>query len=380
MIAKSVKGISPDEIKSALNESMSDGFNPTLAIAFLSSNLDIKEITNFCSSHKIAVFGATAATGFTDGDFNEGSSAILLLDLDPSCFKIFFAEIPENFTQSTANQMGEFGLKSFTHPAYIVATSGRNIEFELLIEKLEDFVGPSLYIFGGRAGNIANNVDTTYVFDNTSFSSNALAALVIDEEKIQLSGLTSHGWKPLGNEHTVTKSAGRTVYMIDDQPALDVFTRFLGVALNDSIQEEIEYNLDQLGPVQIVRETGNSVIRDVSFFNRNDHSVIFQSEIPEGTKFRFSLPPDFDIVEVLPEECLKLKNEKNVEAEAVIMFSCSGRKLSLGPMINQEIEKVKNTWESPMAGFFSFGEIGRSEGGGNEFHNYTSCLVILKEK
>jgi small ligand-binding sensory domain FIST len=49
-------------------------------------------------------------------------------------------------------------------------------------------------------------------------------------------------------------------------------------------------------------------------------------------------------------------------------------------MIGQEIEKVKDVWGSPMAGFFCLGEIGRSEGGSNDFHNYTSCLVILKEK
>ena len=49
-------------------------------------------------------------------------------------------------------------------------------------------------------------------------------------------------------------------------------------------------------------------------------------------------------------------------------------------MIEQEIEKVKDVWESPMEGFFSFGEIGRSGDGSNEFHNYTSCLAILKEK
>lgn len=379
MKAKSIKGNTPEEIKSALAESMKDGFKPNLAFIFLSSNVDIKQITNIFSSKEIAVFGSTTVAGFIDEEFEDGSSGILLLNLNPSFFRIYYEQTPENSAKDIAKQLAKCGLESFPNPAYIITTSGMNIEVELLIKSLEDTIGSDVFISGGRAGNNFND-DNTFVFTNSHFSSEAVIALIIDQDKLQISGLTSHGWKPLGNEHIITKSDGRTVYTIDNQPALDVFTRFLGVDLNEDIKKEMEYNVDQLGPIQIVKESGNSVIRDVSFFNKKDYSVIFQSNMPEGTKFRFSLPPDFDIIEVLPEECRKLKKEKNIKADAVIMFSCSGRKLALGPLIEQEIEKVKQVWESPMAGFFCLGEIGRSEGGSNDFHNYTSSLVIIKKQ
>jgi hypothetical protein len=35
MEAKSIKGNSPEEIKAALEQSMADGFSPTLAIVFM---------------------------------------------------------------------------------------------------------------------------------------------------------------------------------------------------------------------------------------------------------------------------------------------------------------------------------------------------------
>ena len=44
MKAKSIKGKSTEEIKIALKESMTDGFKPTLAIAFISVNQDGKAI------------------------------------------------------------------------------------------------------------------------------------------------------------------------------------------------------------------------------------------------------------------------------------------------------------------------------------------------
>lgn len=44
MRAKSIKGKSSEEIQSALQQSMTDGFKPTLAIAFISVKQDRKAI------------------------------------------------------------------------------------------------------------------------------------------------------------------------------------------------------------------------------------------------------------------------------------------------------------------------------------------------
>ena len=49
MKAKSIKGKSTEEIKSALEQSMTDGYKPTLAICFISKSLDriaISELLN----------------------------------------------------------------------------------------------------------------------------------------------------------------------------------------------------------------------------------------------------------------------------------------------------------------------------------------------
>ena len=68
------------------------------------------------------------------------------------------------------------------------------------------------------------------------------------------------------------------------------------------------------------------------------------------------------------------------EADAVIIFSCAGRILSLGPLMTQEIEGVKNVWNAPMVGFFTNAELGRATNGGLEMHNLSTICVALKEK
>jgi len=80
------------------------------------------------------------------------------------------------------------------------------------------------------------------------------------------------------------------------------------------------------------------------------------------------------------EECETVKKNELPQADALIMFSCKARHLSLGPMISDEIDQVKNVWDAPLAGFFSYGEMGKSTKGKHEFHNNTCSLVALSEK
>ena len=48
MKAKSIKGNTPSEIKTELEQSMADGFTPTLAIVFIRVNKTVKQFPNYC--------------------------------------------------------------------------------------------------------------------------------------------------------------------------------------------------------------------------------------------------------------------------------------------------------------------------------------------
>jgi hypothetical protein len=102
--------------------------------------------------------------------------------------------------------------------------------------------------------------------------------------------------------------------------------------------------------------------------------------VPQGARVRFSLPPDFDVIDTVVAECNDLKNEELHKADALIMFSCISRYLSFGVMTSEEIERVIKVWNAPFIGFFSYGEFGKSKRGKHEFHNNTCCVVALKEK
>ena len=387
MIAKSIKGKSTEEISAALSESMADGFKPTLAIVFLSIKQDREAICKLLEEKSIQIFGATTAGEFIDGEIEEGSTVIMLLDMNPAYFKIEFLETTTETTVETAKKLGVAGKEIFTNPAYIIATGGIYIDGDQIIEGIIQGFGKQassaengLTVFGGMAGDDLVAVKPL-VFTNRKSKDYAILALIIDEDKIDVRGVASCGWEAIGTTKTVTKSEGNIVYTIDDKPALDMFNKYLGVEVKlDDNKDIVPFQNSWYYPLQLERENGDTVIRTTRFANQKDRSLICTGSVPQGSKIKFSLPPDFDAIETVVAECASIKDNAQQQADALIMFSCVSRHLSFGALMKEEIEQVQNVWNAPMAGFFTYGEYGKSKIGTNEFHNNACCVVVLKEK
>jgi len=156
---------------------------------------------------------------------------------------------------------------------------------------------------------------------------------------------------------------------------------YLGVEIKQEGNKEIVTFLSSwYYPLQLERENVDPVIRTAMFANSNDRSLICSGNVPQGSKIKFSLPPDFDSIDKVVAECKSIKDNAQQRADALIMFSCVSRYLSFGMVMKEEIEGVQKIWDAPMAGFFSYGEYGKSKTGKNEYHNNTCCVVALKEK
>jgi hypothetical protein len=379
MKAISIKGKSTEAIQTALAQSMADGFAPTLAIVFLSVKQDRKAVCDIFNNKNIAVFGATTGGEFIDGDIEEGSTAVLLLDIDREYFKITFRETGEQSSFENARQIGQQGKDTFSHPAFIIVSGWLTVDGENIVEGITEGFGKDVTIFGGMAGDDLL-LEGPMVFTHGKCSTKGLLALIINEDKIEINGIATCGWKPIGTPKTITKSDGNIVYTIDNQPALDMILKYLGMENEFDSGKEMLSQLSAYYPLQMERKGVDSVMRTAMFANREDRSIICAGNVPEGSKVKFSLPPDFDAIEIVVEECTQLKAETQPEADALIMFSCISRHLSFGILMEEEIKQVKNVWDAPMVGFFTYGEFGKSKTGKHEFHNNTCCLVALKEK
>jgi|AntRauTorcE11898_2_1112593.scaffolds.fasta_scaffold17248_2 hypothetical protein len=379
MKAKSIKGSSTEEIKTALEDSMADGFSPTLAIVFISVSQNRTAISELLDAEGIAIFGCTTNGEFIDEQTEKGSAAILLLDMNKDHFQIYFEEYPEKNYREVAIGIAQKAKSTFAKPAFLIGLSHPQSDGEEILHGLEDVVGKQVNAFGGTAGDDYSFTET-FVFTNGKDSNQGMICIVLDETKVKVEGIATCEWKAVGTEKTVTKSEGNHVYTVDNIPVLDITTKYGGLENITPENKDVLVELAANFPLQLQREKGDPVMRPGLMIDWSDHSFYTSESVPQGSKVRFSLPPDFDVMEKVIKGVEQLKATEMPEADALVVFSCAGRILSLGPLMTQELEGLKDVWKVPMAGMFSNAELGRATGGNLEMHNLTTCCVALKEK
>jgi hypothetical protein len=348
-----------------------------LALVFLSNKQDIPAICGVLDLAGIAIYGTTTHGEFTDQSISSGETAILLLDLNKQYFNVYLDEFIADNYRETSKAIATKSLGKFAHPCFLIASCNLNTDAEEILHGFEDILGKEANVNGGMAGDDFSFTGSA-VFTNHKISHNGIVTVVIDEDKVNIKSKATSGWKAVGTERTITKSEGNHVYTIDDIPVLDLVIKFGG--LKNVTAENFLMETSIALPFQIQRESGDPVIRAGLLVDWSDRSFYCAGTMTQGSKVRFSIPPDFDVIEKVIQGCENLKEMEMPEADALVIYSCAGRLISLGPLINEEIEGITNVWNVPMAGMFSSAELGRATNGNLEMHGLTACCVLLKEK
>jgi hypothetical protein len=221
----------------------------------------------------IDIAGATSSGEFINSHQTEGEIVIMLLNINRDDYCILFGDIGERSLGDAASHMAHAALQKFNKPAFILlstgfSASGEFLKGETLIRSLEKKLGPQVNIFGGMAGDDITFTGT-YVFTNTQSTDYGMVALVLNEDKISLHGMAISGWKPMGVFRSITKSEGNLIYSIDDQPALEMYLRFLGMDIS-SADDPVKF-FDSVGvhyPFQIERENREPLMCNPIGYNK----------------------------------------------------------------------------------------------------------------
>ena len=236
MKAKTIHGDSPEEIWTALLQIMDEDFLPTLAIVFISIKQDRQAVCALFQKEGIQVIGATSSGEFVEGHESKEGIVTMLLDLDPSSFRIILREIGEGSLKKAAGDLLGEAQEAFTKPSFILLSTFHNekgvtIDGESLIHHITEVAGPEVNLFGGMAGDDISFTGT-FVFKDSQVTDYGIVALVLDGKKVGLRGVALSGWKPIGIARTITKAEGSMVYTIDNKPALETYLRVLGIDLS----------------------------------------------------------------------------------------------------------------------------------------------------
>jgi len=384
MKAKSIKGSSAAEIQLALQDVINDNFKPTLAIVFISVKQDRKAVCELLRKAGIDVFGATSCGEFINGHQSEGEIVILLLNPSRNNYTFLLQETVSKNLEEAASQIAKEALDAFSNPTFLLTCTGLNGKAEYfdgagLVKKLVHFIGEDKIFFGGMAGDDWT-FKGSFIFTNEKETGDGIAALVFDADKISLDGMAIHGWKPLGIARKFTKCRGTLVYTIDDKPAVEMYLKYLGMS-DKSWDEKFDMfkELSIHFPFIAMREDGETIIISPMSINAEEGALVMDTEVAEGGEFYFTTPPDFEISEEIISEAAAIKQAKEMQSDALVIFSCAGRPPVLGPLTIRENDGLAELWQAPMAGFYTYGEFGRAKGGKQHFHSGVCCWVALKE-
>ncbi len=188
MQARSIKGKSPEEVQTELNDCISEGFKPTLAIVFLSIVQDRQAICSILNQEGIAIYGANSNGEFTEDGILKESIAIMLMDIHPDHFTILFEEYPGKNYRAVTQSMAKNAPEKFSHPAFLIAGSHMETDAEELLHGFEDIIGMQVNVYGGMAGDDYRFTEQ-FVFTNEKESNRGIVAVALDEDKLIINGV-----------------------------------------------------------------------------------------------------------------------------------------------------------------------------------------------
>ncbi len=362
----------PDKLEILLSEI---DFEPTLAFCFVSVDMKIKHVMKTLAEKGISLFGASSCGELLFDKNNETVSdkaaVITITDIAADGFSIISRERNNLKSHDFGRSLGDEIHNSENKSSVIIAASGLILDGQAMVEGIVEVNGNDLVMFGGLAGD-DSKFEKTFVFTENGIFDDGAILLLLNKDKIEVSGIASSGWIGLGADLRITSSDGNIVYTIDDEPALDVYKSYLSVTDEELPAIGIEF------PLMIKRKNGETALRAVIGINSEDKSLIFAGSVSKGSYVTFSSSPGFEVIKTTTSKLASF-HEQDPEADLFILFSCMARHLALGPMVNQEIKFAADKWDAPVIGFFTYGEIGRNANS-CDFFNQTYTLVKLTEK
>jgi len=262
------------------------------------------------------------------------------------------------------------------------ATDNENLPGDCYVETVEKVCG-EVPIFGTLSvDDTVREFDRSMsVYNGEHFSREATYVLVFGENvNPRFFVATVPKQAGLSEENAVvTKADGHIVQEINNMLAVDYFES-VGLAENGEFKPGV-YFLPHIVSKVDEEGTERAFVRAMIKFDENGHSF-FRGKVPQGAELSVaSLVSD----DILSATMGVMKQIASVDdAQAVIIFSCIVRQLSIGADIMKELEQIKDTLRPDVAfaASYSGGEIapiGCAKQGKpiNSFHNYSLIACVL---
>ncbi len=337
-------------------------FSGTCCRAHISQVLqDIKSLLP-----RAVVIGTTTAGEIINGKSKDNVTILSFSSFEKTKLKSVYMPYQNEDSFGLGKKLGEKIISDQTK-AIILFSDWMNIQDEIVkgIEQIDK----NVIIAGGKAGdNFKFEFDNNYIFLNDYISKEGVVAVSLNSKELKVYSDYNLGWKKIGKEMKVTKSDGNIVYEIDNQPASDIYAKYLGSDIAQGLPQTAgpEFPL-------IVEEDGISIARGAAGKN-DDGSLNFGGNVAEGSKVYLSYGHIDSIVQNNKKLLERVTEQFN--PEGIYVYSCAIRKTALQQNLDNELKLVEEV--ASTAGFFTYGEF-YSNHQNNCLLNITLTVLCLSE-
>ncbi|MFH0730948.1 MAG: FIST N-terminal domain-containing protein [Pseudomonadota bacterium] len=265
-------------------------------------------------------------------------------------------------------------------PRYIqIFTDGITGNGSAILKGMAAVLGENIPIAGGNAGD-NERYQKTMQFAGDKIYTDSICGIAFYGNFRLGTGVRS-GWIPIGLTKKVTRAAGPIVYELNGEPALNVYERFLGKHAEKLPAIAVEYPLCLLERWGDVGQEDYFLMRATISVNREDRSITFAGEVPEGAMVNMACGDSVSILNAAEKAVtMAISDLGDLPPAIAFCYSCTARKTVLGRRCQEEIDRVHNLVgsEVPIIGFYTYGEYSRlTPWSPTYLHNETFTVSLL---
>lgn len=268
-----------------------------------------------------------------------------------------------------------FDPKGLRH--LLVLADGLKVNGSDLVDGVMSVLPPGVRVTGGFAAD-GDQLSKTHVWCNGEPEESAAIALGFYGDRLSIGVCATGGWGPFGPDRLITRSHKNVLYEFDGRPALELYKRYLGDHAAGLPATGLMFPLDLR-----VRDDSDRVLRSLLSIDEKEQSITFAGNVPEGAYARFMMGYVDELVDGTQRAArASLEQLNGVASSFSLLVSCNARRSVLKQRVEEEVEAVREILSkgTPLAGFYSYGEIAPPETGGNSvLHNETMVVISFAE-
>ena len=331
-------------------------------------------VRELCTRFPKAVCCGCSTSGEILGDHVSDDSVVAaLVKFSGTKIKAVAAQVAGPEHSSAAGKALAQQLRADDLRHVLVLSEGLKVNGTTLIAGFREALLPGVTLTGGLAGD-GTRFGQTFTGLGEKICSGQVVAVGFYGKNLVVNYGTEGGWEAFGPRRLITKSQGNVLFELDNQPALDLYKKYLG---------ERAAGLPATGllfPLQLLANSSapNGLVRTILAVDEQQQSLTFAGDMPEGQYARLMKTGQDGLVHGASQAA----GAAAAAGQLAILVSCVGRRLVLGQRVEEELEAVKKVLPagSVAVGFYSCGEICPPTGLRQcELHNQTMTITTLAE-